>query len=391
MHRQLVYISLLAALFLNTTAANMLGVDMLTTAAFTPMLLLLVYKFVNKKISTDPYEIKNVYLLLILSAVILFVKFVTTGENFFIIVFRFTIVPGVVLLTFNSLKFFEKRIIQNIVKLFFLAECLLAILERVLSKRFFDTIYTSDRYDYAGFESNSWEFRSTSLLGHPLENGMAVAIMLSFILFSNLSSNKKILYFVIGYVSLFCFNARGATIIVSVMLLPFVGKLIMNKYKKLKIFSFLLAAGILGGMILIISQTSLGGRLFNADKLIDGSAETRIDVFSYIALVSNDDLLFGNTETYHNLLEKLDLVGIENGVITTIFLYGAILAIPLLLLLLVIQFKQLKGFKNYERAVILVVFWVIGTMNPNLIVPTQWYIFLFSYLAFKPESYNFKN
>ena len=55
-------------------------------------------------------------------------------------------------------------------------------------------------------------FRSTALLGHPLNNALSAAVMMQAILIMPLKKYIKFLLWGMGLLSLLCFNARGATI-----------------------------------------------------------------------------------------------------------------------------------------------------------------------------------
>src|SRR5690606_15747284 len=103
--------------------------------------------------------------ILILTVVILVVKLLN-DEDILRMLVNFTIIPLVLIpLSFYNVDKWEKRVFRNVLLCFYLVECGLALVERILSRRFFDTIFTSDRYDYSAFEQYAWQFRSTSLLG----------------------------------------------------------------------------------------------------------------------------------------------------------------------------------------------------------------------------------
>lgn len=380
------YFSLLCALFLNTDAAFYLGVKMLTTAAFTPMVIAILLKQARNNISLK--DATPSIIVFIITIVIITVKFLV-GDNIFQLMLNFTILPVcITAVVFDNISSKEKKLFKNSLLCFFGVECSLAIIEKILHRRFFDTIFTSERYEHLGFEQYEWQFRSTSLLGHPLENAMVVSVMMAFILASRLKVKTKIALFSIGYISLYCFNARGAIIVTSIVLLPFLFKIILREYKKSKIplFTILILAVAIGGYFLL--NSSLSGRLFNEGNLGDSSGQERVKVFSYLAYLKDDKLIIGNSENYHYLLDHLGIVGIENGIIAAILVLGYLFAIPLLISLFYFQWKKLNIFNRIDRIVILIIFWALGFVNPNLIDPTQWYIFVFSFLAFKPEVYD---
>lgn len=378
---------LFAALFLNTDAAAYSGVNMLTTVAFTPLILAVFIRSVRGQVSFTWRTHRTSIVILMLTVIILTVKLLN-GEDVLRILVNFTIIPLVLIpISFYNVDKREKRVFRNVLLCFYLVECGLALIERILSKRFFDTIFTADRYDYSAFEQYTWQFRSTSLLGHPLENAMAVSVMMVFILLGNMKLQKKIILFVMGYIALYCFNARGAIVICSLTLLPVLFNQIVKRYRRYSILTYIILANLFlaGGYLLITSN--LSGRLFNAEKLMDESGQERLNVFSYLDYLPQEKLITGDIENYSYLLDKLGLVGIENGVITAVLLYGFLFGLPLLILLFYFLWEKLQQFGRKKRMLILIVFWSIGVMNPNLIDPTQWYILIFCLIAFKPERF----
>lgn len=381
------YFVLLAALFLNTDAAAYSGVNMLTTAAFTPLILAMLIRGLRGQPRFTWKRHRISMAILILTVVILVVKLLN-DEDILRMLVNFTIIPLVLIpLSFYNVDKWEKRVFRNVLLCFYLVECGLALVERILSRRFFDTIFTSDRYDYSAFEQYAWQFRSTSLLGHPLENAMAVSVMMAFILLGNMKLQKKIILFALGYIALYCFNARGAILVSSLTLLPVLFSQIVRRYRRYSILTYIILANLFlaGGYFLITSN--LSGRLFNAEKLMDESGQERLNVFSYLDYLPREKLITGDVENYSYLLDKLGLVGIENGIITAVLLYGFVLGIPLLALLFYFSWEKLQQFGKKRRMLILLVFWGIGVMNPNLIDPTQWYILIFCLIAFKPERF----
>lgn len=236
----------------------------------------------------------------------------------------------------------------------------------------------------------NWEFRSHSLLGHPLANAMTVSTILMFIILDNrIKSAYKLIYFLLGYFALFCFNARGAIMVVSLLLIPlyfFKEWSSANIYKK----KLIIIVTVLTSLVFVyqIVNSSLGGRLFNAGTVIDGSAETRVNVFSAFNYISDSNLIWGNSENYLTVTNKLNQIsgaaGIENGEIVMVLKYGFIFT-PLFIIFLFrfLWQKLIMSYSLVETLVLFFTFVLIGTMNPNLSQPVQWMIFIFSYYAFR--------
>ena len=62
----------------------------------------------------------------------------------------------------------------------------------------------------------------------------------------------------------------------------------------------------------------------------------------------------------------------------------------MLLLLMFFHYTKLSVYNNAERIWIMAIFYILGTMNPNLATPVQWTIWLFSYYAFRNKTFQYK-
>lgn len=148
------------------------------------------------------------------------------------------------------------------------------------------------------------------------------------------------------------------------------------------------------GLLYMVTQTSLGGRLMNKE-LMDSSAQTRLEVFKfYNYYKNNNDFLWGNPDNYEYMMGRLEAGGVENGVIAMLLDYGIIFTIPLLILLFRFQYLKLSVYSRSDKWLLLAradkwlllaVFFIIGCMNPILARPIQWVLWVFAYYAFRPE------
>ncbi len=324
---------------------------------------------------------EHAILILLFSLIVIIFKIIIE-QDYFKYVLCLVIMPTLISIYFENCCERKISALRKIIFLFFTAECLIAIYERYT---FTYVLYTIKDIDLDNIGEN-WGFRSAALLGHPLTNGMAVAVIMAFIVVSSIDLKIKLFFVILGYISLFCFNARGATIVVTFLVIP---SLFVKMYKNRETYknTLIVTASILITCISYsIFTTDWGGRLVNSERLIDGSAMTRLAAFSFYKFISVQDLLFGNIDNYLFLTRKLQAAGVENGLIVLMINFGVVLSLPLIFVLFRFHYNKLKVYKKKDRNIVLAVFYIIGLMNPNLSDPLQWTLFTFSYYAFRITS-----
>lgn len=379
--RYLLFIfSLLFVVFFNTAIASSFGLEKITTIAFMPMLIFIVFNIYTRKLR---YDSESVHVIIL--AVIIFIFKTALGQGYYIMyILELLMIPMLMSICFEHLTKKELTLLFRVIIILFIVECGLSIVEFILQRNIFVTellVEIIKDWEMEGF------FRSTSLYRHPLANAQIVAVLMTFIALYNFKKKRiQILLFLLGYVSLFCFSARGATLVVSVFTVPYViwkiNKTAQPSQKRLIKFGIFC---MFCGMIYLITQTSLGGRLMNME-LMDSSGGTRLSVFKFYTFYQKtDDFLWGHPTLYLYMKEKLGAGGVENGVIALILEFGIIFTIPMLFLLFRFQYQKLSVYINIERWILLAVFFLIGTMNPNLSNPTQWTIWILAYYAFRPD------
>lgn len=375
----LFFIALVFNLFFNTKIPTSLGYEGINTMAFLPMLIYFMVKLINKKIQ---YNRDAVYVILI--AAVIFIFKWSIGQNYAHEVALFLIFPMLTSMCFENLTGKELTLLRRVTITFFVAECGLSIVEWGLNRNFFT-------YDLLIEFTTNWVnvgfFRSTSLLGHPLANAQVVAVFMTFIAVSNFKRKYiQIILFFLGYVSLFCFNSRGATLVVTVFVVPyFIWKINKATQQSRK---WIIKLGILClffGVFYMVAETSLGNRLTEKD-IFDDSGQTRLEVWDFHKYYKhNDDFIWGHPDNYRYMMQRLGAAGVENGIICLILDYGIIFTIPMLLILFNFQYHKLSVFSKFDKWLLLIVFYIIGNMNPNIADSIQWTLWVFAYYAFRPE------
>ena len=385
----LLYISIISALFITTHTAPTLGITQVVTASFMPMTAYIIIKQINIRKNVWTCNYNKTAVTIFLFAIFIIVFKWTMAQNYGKNVLQFLLIPMTISVFFEELSPQNIKWLRSIVLVYFILICVLSIYERIFLTNIFtsqETIENSLIYNH-----ETWGFRSETILG-PLASAMCVTTILSFILTNRrISVIHKILYFMLGYVSLFCFNARGAIIVATLFIVPYIIHLIhqiKNKKQKKITYTFFIIGSIY--LLYIVINTSLGGRLLNQEELLDGSAQTRLDIFSFYNYLTTDQLLWGNPDLYLYVMRKLGAGGVENGIIVLILNYGIIITFIMLLLLMFFHYTKLSVYNNAERIWIMAIFYILGTMNPNLATPVQWTIWLFSYYAFRNKTFQYK-
>ena len=370
-------------MFLSRSICGLLSIENTVTFAYSPFL---VYFFCHalKRVRKADYRLPLA--ILVWAVVFVLVKRVI-GQDYFKTYLCFLGFPMMVAMCLQSEKRENIDLLRRLMLLFFIVECGLAIYEKIMGYNVFpDKTDTMTVQQLMYYNPEAWQFRSGSLWGHPLANAMIVAVFMSFIVISNLELKYKIPLMLLGYVSLYCFNARGATLVVSVLIMPVLVYQVQRSHIRYRKWIYLLLAVIACYLLHILMNTSLGGRIFSGEKLLDGSAQTRLDVFKFTEYISVYDLFLGSPDLYLFVMHKLQAGGVENGIITMILAHGLIITVIILCCLFRFQYQRLMlAYTRMETFWLLSVFYLIGVMNPNLSVPTQWTFWILCYYVFRNE------
>jgi len=279
----------------------------------------------------------------------------------------------------------SRKIVRILILLFFFAECLLAIYERVLSVNVFPYV-DEDTIDNLA----DLQFRSTSILGHPLMNALVVSTIMASVMISDTKLVIKGAVYSLGLIAILCFNARGATLLWGMLSLFTVFYLVRKKQTTLAakriIFGFVIFAA-LGIAYLIIVQ-GFADRLVNNNAkggLYDSSAKARIDVFAAFDYIKDRDFFFGQTAYYLMITDKLGQAGVENSYIVLILYYG----IPAFVLFMIAYFFWLGKYFKYlaplEKCVLFIAFIIVGSANNSLVDQAPWMFFVFCANSFIPD------
>ena len=264
---------------------------------------------------------------------------------------------------------------QVVLFAFFIVECLLAIYERKNNIVLFPYV-EDDYYQSLVEQGQTWQFRSSSLLGNPLFNANFVSFSLCLLLCCD---RIKVVYrYILALLGLFAilgFNARGATIVTSFLVLYKLYMILKGQKSKLnKYLFYALIVVSLYYAIDFVMNSDWGGRLMQ-DELMDGSAQTRLSFSEYLNKIS-----LISFPTWVNKVNKS-----ENSYLFILISYGLLLGILLIYSLLRLFFHYLSPYTIQVKIILLISAIGVGSMNNNLAGPGLFSWFFLYLLAFRNE------
>jgi len=377
------YVAVLVFMFFSSTVSDRLGLDgrdTITTFLFT----LPIFKalFIDRK-KLNMQEMKPELFIMMTGIVLCLIK-VFIGDA--IVVKRilfFMVLPMLLSIVLSYQSAQSRKIIKLLILVFFVANCGLAIYERIIGVNIFP------------FEEENpidvfleLPFRSTAFLGHPLMNALVISIIMGTVMISEEKLATKGFIFILGIVAILCFNARGATMIWTIistisLVMIFKTREITKRTTVTIVFFITIAIGI---FVYLIAEKGFGDRLLNNEsKLYDSSAQARVDVFSAFQYVKAPDLIFGHSHYYLYITDKLGQAGVENSYVVLILFYG----IPAFIFLMIGYYfwvsKYLANLTKMEKAIILLSFLLVGSLNNSLFDYTPWMFFILCMNSFLPD------
>lgn len=371
----IIYLACLAGLFITPTTAEALGISAVGSLAYGLFILLFLYIIVfdGEKVILDRFKAESVLIgIFILSS---FIQVNYLGIQMVRHAFFFLVVPMLVSVVLQMQPPQYKYNITKLLIFFYFIQCSLAIYERVIGINIFP--YFDE--ETTPFFVENWEFRSTAFLGHPLNNALCTSTVLGFILVSRYSIKFKLISAILGLSAVLCFNARGAIIILSIIILYYFHLVYIRykeRYKLVKLWYTLGLCLSVYSFYVILTQTDLGGRLMNSEKLLDGSAQTRLDVLATFDYIKGVDLWVGNPNLYLSITDKLGAAGIENSYVVIILRYGVIFGIPVIISLFFYLYKKTRNYHYRQKLIVFLLFIGIGSMNNSLAGVSPWIIFI---------------
>lgn len=371
----LLYLACLTILVVTTSTAALVGINSVGTVSYGLFIILFISKllFDRTQIISERNKIEGVMILIFVlySIFQFFAQHIETIQP----AFFFLVVPMLISMVMKIQSTRVKSNVGYILIGFYIIQCTLAIFEKMYGVNVFPY---REEIENPYIQREDWQFRSTGLLGHPLNNALCTSILFGFIMVSRLRPVIKITLAMIGVFAILSFNARGATIILVVLLIYYLFILFKKFRRNISFqisFPILLCAGIVSGLY-ILSNTSFGGRIFNEDKLIDNSAQTRLDVLNAFEYINGYDLIIGNPDLYMSITQSLNAAGVENSLVVVIIRYGVLFGIPIISVLALFVYKNICMYILRKKFVLLSSFILIGLLNNSLAGSMPWVFFI---------------
>jgi len=366
------YIGILVYMYLGNSIAAKIGVTMVMTHSTIILVLLFVRNLFFFELENILQRFKVEFLVVLIGMITMLLKYITGDVAGIKLAFFFMIFPVLLSILLETQSVFTKYNIRNIVLFFFVTECGLAIIEKVLGMNFF-TIVTEGVL----INSNQWSFRSTAFLSHPLANALVVSMIMGFVLTSSMRLRNKILFVLLGFVSLLCFNARGAILmwgIIGMVAFIYVLKY-SNRVRLSPIMIITFAIIALGGVTYLMLHHGFGGRLVH-DDIMDASANTRMEVFRALSYITADDFWYGNSKNYVSITQKLEAGGVENSYIVIILNYGIIMFFFWFMGCFFFIKTLLNTYSKVSKWLVFSSFILVGSMNNALAGTVPWVFFV---------------
>ena len=349
-------------------------------AFFLPFIIFLLNIFVNKKGKFDLicYQLYFLCFIIFICDYYLFKDGIPILGILFFPILWFQIL--------QHSNFSINRILQKILLSFFILNAITSFVEFYLKLNFFDR----------GFgiilnEDVQEGFRSTALLGHPLNNAYCMSIILGYIICSSINNALKFFCFLIGFASFLAFNARGITLLwafiafIYFVFIFFKENNSNNKFKYTIAFILFLCTA-----VYLVVFLKLGDRLLT-DKIVDGSAQTRLDLGNSLVGLNKAELFFGNPKSLIDLLVKQKNGGFENSIIVLIYQYGFIFGGMIIYFLGKWIYVIIKDFDLLRKFILIASFVIAGNLNNGFFNLEGLYFFsVGSVFISKYSKYNFQ-
>lgn len=279
-------------------------------------------------------------------------------------------IPIILLVSVDNYTIQKCKPIFYFLLLFFVINTCIAYYERITCTYLFEVdIYDEMMQGQVNIGENAQSsFRSFALLGHPLWNANIIAFMSVIIYFSDfLTSKVRIPLAFLGYGSLYCFNARMA-IIVSSMLAVY---LFLKGYGKSRKKYFYIFWGIIVTFVVFMNFDKFGGRLLDEEIGIDdNSSMVRILTIEEFLSVPFNDLLVGGYNYSYG----------ENGLLQILMTFGLIIGGYKLYTEFILCYNGICFKERYKKWSIFISFLGIAISNNNLVMPRFIFFYAISIL-----------
>lgn len=273
--------------------------------------------------------------------------------------------PMLILLNFKLVSNETKLKAQKLAMSLILINSIMAIIERAINYNFLPITTTYGEV-----------FRSTALLGHPLNNALITCVFIFFTLLAKMKLLRKSIYLTIMLAALVCYGARGAlyTSFAALFLLFVLPAYFSDGryYRKLNkgTLTFLVSV-IMAAIGYLIFFTPFGERLLQV-SFFDDSAAVRVQSIDLIDWDNLSGYLFAKTQKeVDSIMYMGGIEIIENFFVGWVLKFGLIIAV----LLVVFYFRMFLATmvinKKIMRLMVIFLFFAAASTNNSLVTGTQ--------------------
>lgn len=343
----------------------------------TPAVYLIIYLCILSKCKIFNSRGNNFFLFII--SLLVFFN-LSTGRNVDVTMIMSGFISPILIYQFfqnYNFDFYITRARRFLI-LFYVIECCLAIFERFIGKNLL--VDVGEMYG---------DFRSYSLIGHPLQNALCVSIMMSFILFSNLKYKFEL--FFLGMIAIMCFNTRSTMAFWGGTSIIYWFYLVATKNKQYKRYTCYIIIAVIFFAYLMI-QYGLGNRLLEMGLYDEDSAGVRIrifDIFNYYSI--NDFILGMPSYEIERILFRSGIDGliIENYWLMFVLRFGILFTIALFICILSFLMKMTVDRPPFERWFIILAFLLISSTNNSISIPNNGILSCFTlcYFSFQQKKF----
>ena len=263
---------------------------------------------------------------------------------------------------------------------FILLNSLMAIVERLFTQNFFP------------FEEGLFHdiFRSSALLGHPLNNALITFSFLMFVLLTDLNTIKKWACLLILLTALICYGARGClyVAVLSIVVL-YIFPLFTSRKPYFVQSNKLGVVVILSFSVLILTYlvlfTSFGERLIDASFYDDSSAGARVEAFSLLEFDKPFSYMWARAQPRIDYLQDIhDVHIIENFIIVWLLKYGLVFT-TLITSGLFFFLSLASGVRNWFYAFLMVGLFLMAAVTNNSLAVSTTSLTLFALIFTVPS------
>ena len=212
--------------------------------------------------------------------------------------------------------------------------------------------------------------RSTAFQSHPLSNALIVSTLMNFILCSSLPMKKRYSYWLLGLISLLCFNTRSSMVGCCLLFGVFALKKILSRGIGNKEKIILLAClCVFPIAVFVLLGYGLGNRLLELGLFDDSSAVVRVKIFEIFDFYQLKDFILGySSESIDDILfvSGLSSYCIENYWLVYILKFGIVFTILIAYFYGSFFIRLLQRTSSFHKMFLLGSFLLISSTNNSL-------------------------